>query len=70
MKNNETITEIQEMLLRELKRLDNDNYMAEKGSQEVARSNALTNSAMTYIKSVNLELRIFETKDKFKVSVK
>ena len=59
-----TIISIQEMLMREMKRLDDNNYMKSAGKDEVLRSNALTNNAATYIKSVNLSLRIMEVADK------
>ncbi len=63
MKNN-NIIEIQEMLMREMKRLDNDAIMQREGKEEVARGNALSQSANTFIKSVNLGLRVIEVADK------
>lgn len=57
---NNNIIQIQEYLMRELKRLDDDKYMGHNGKAEVARSNALAQSANTFIKSVNLGLRVIE----------
>ena len=36
----------------------------EKGASEIARSNALTNTALTYIKTINVHLRISEMAEK------
>ena len=56
---NEKIKEIQERLMNSLARLDsaNDNI-----SEEVARSNAISQIANTYIKSCNLVIRVEESK--------
>lgn len=54
--NNKLIT-IQEMLMAEMKRLSEE----EVDVNEISRSNALTNNALTYIKSINLGLRIKDT---------
>lgn len=56
---NEDIRKIQERLMNNLERLDtaNDNI-----SEEVARSNAISQIANTYIKSCNLVIRVEESK--------
>lgn len=54
------LLEIQEMLLKEMKRLDNDILMEREGKEEVARSNALSQSAGTFLKAINVSLRIME----------
>lgn len=53
------IKEIQKTLMNNLERLDsaNDNI-----SEEVARSNAISQIANTYIKSCNLVIRVEESK--------
>lgn len=58
---NNKIIDVQEMLMRQMKRLDNNDIMKESGENEIARSNALTNSATTYLKTINTSLRIIET---------
>ena len=58
---NNKIIDVQEMLMRQMKRLDNNDLMKESGENEIARSNALTNSATTYLKTINTSLRIIET---------
>lgn len=58
------IITIQEMLMREMKRLDDKEIMSANANNEIARSNALSNSALTYIKTVNLNIRIMEIADK------
>ena len=59
-KNDSNILTIQDYLMREMKRLDDEEYMKYNGKDEVARSNALAQSANTFIKSVNLGLRVIE----------
>lgn len=58
---NTKIIDIQDMLLKEMERLNDDTFMLENGTQEIYRSNAITNSAERYLKAVNLSLRIKET---------
>ena len=58
---NNKIIDVQEMLMRQMKRLDDNDLMKEFGENEIARSNALTNSATTYLKTINTSLRIIET---------
>ena len=58
---NNKIIDVQEMLMRQMKRLDANDLMKEFGENEIARSNALTNSATTYLKTINTSLRIIET---------
>lgn len=63
MKNNKIIT-IQEMLMREMQRLDDNEYMINQGKDEVLRSNALTNNATAFLKALNIQLRIKEVAEK------
>ena len=58
--NNKIIT-VQEMLMRQMERLDNNELMFNENNNEIARSNALTNNATEYLKAVNTTLRIIET---------
>jgi len=57
---NNKIIEVQEIVFNQLKRLDNDKLMEEIGAEEIARSNVISNNAQTFIKSVNLNLKIME----------
>jgi len=56
---------IQEMLIGELKRLNEENI----DKNEISRSNAMSSTAMTYIKTINLGLRIKEVANKNQMSV-
>ena len=58
---NNNLFKIQEMLLNQMKRLD-DNELMQKGlgNKEIQRSGALSQSASAYIKSVNTSLKIKE----------
>ena len=61
---NNKLIKIQELLMKEMERLGD----SEISANEVARSNALSNNALTFIKSVNLGLRIKETATKIGVA--
>lgn len=52
------IETIQEYLMNRLDKLNDDKYMKDNLKNEVMRSNAVTNSALAYIKIKNLELRL------------
>ena len=63
--NNNLIT-MQEMLLRQMKRLDEmDDANGVNRQEEISRANALSQSAVTFLKSVNVGLRIIEVSKKF-----
>ena len=62
--------EVQEIVYRQLQRLDDNELMATKCADEIARSNVISNNAQTYIKAVNLQLRVLEFAKKSDSSVK
>ena len=62
MENN--LIKIQEMLIKEMERLDNDTI----DSMEIARGNTLSQNATTYIKTINVGLRVIEMSNKFDMS--
>lgn len=62
----ENIDIIQNKLMEELDRLCKDGV----DSLEVARSNAISNTALTYIKAENLKIRVEETKAKVREEMK
>lgn len=55
---NNDIKDIQGFLMNRLEKLNDDKYMEKNLKDEVLRSNAVTNSALAYMKIKNLELRI------------
>ena len=61
---NNNLIKIQEMLMRQMERLDDNDLMNIKNKEEVARGNALSQSAVTFLKSVNVGLRVIEMSDK------
>lgn len=69
MENNKMI-EIQEIVYRQLKRLDDEKIMQERCAEEIARSNVISNNAQTFIKSINMQLRVLEFAKKQQISVK
>lgn len=54
----DAIQQIQNYLMNRLDKLNDDDYMKSNLKDEVMRSNAVTNSALAYIKIKNLELRL------------
>ena len=58
------LIKIQEMLMRQMERLDDNNLMDEKGKDEVARGNALSQSAVTFLKSINVGIRVIEMSER------
>lgn len=59
-KNNNIILKMQDILVRELDRLDNDNFMEENSKEELKRSTAISQSANTIIKTVDLNMKIIK----------
>lgn len=55
---------IQETILRGLARLDDNELMKSNGASEVARSNAISQSATAYLKTVNIAIRVKEIASK------
>ena len=65
MKNN--LLKIQEMLMNQMKRLDDNELMSTSCKDEVARGNAISQSANTFLKSVNVGIRVIEMSNKLEV---
>lgn len=61
------LNKIQEMLIKEMNRLDSNG--TEDIIAEVSRSNALSQSALTFIKSINTQIRVREIADKQQKSI-
>jgi len=63
---NNNLIEIQEILLRQMKRLDEiDNKIGGNTQEEISKANALSENATAFIKSVNVGLRIIEVSEKY-----
>lgn len=67
MKVNNNLIKMQEMLMRQMERLDDNKLMERNGRDEVARGNALSQSASTFIKSVNVGMRVIEMSNKYEM---
>ncbi len=65
MKNN--LIKMQEMLMRQMERLDNDEIMASNNKAEIARGNTLSLNATTFIKSINAGMRVIEMSQKYEM---
>ena len=58
--NKTLIIKMQDVLDRELDRLDNDTYMNVHSKEEVVRSSAISQSANTIIKTIGLNMKIMK----------
>lgn len=68
MKTNNNLIKMQEMLMREMERLDDmDNIIGIDKGEEISRANALSQSATTFIKSVNVGMRVIEMSNKYEI---
>lgn len=56
--------ELNETLMRSLKRLDNDKLMDKRGYAEVERSNAISKTSQAVINVIKTNMRIMELADK------
>lgn len=66
---NNNLIEMQEMLFNQMKRLDVLDYkIGGDKTEEISRANALSNTAVTFLKSVNVGLRVIETSKKYDVT--
>lgn len=65
---NNNLLNIQEALMRQIDRIDNDTLSQQELVNEIARSNALSNTANTFIKTVNVNIRVKELAEKFEVT--
>ena len=54
---------MQEALMRQIQRLSDDSIMKADGKLEVARSNAISQDALTFLKSANLKMMIDKAAD-------
>ena len=58
--------EINDTLMRALRRLDNDELMKKNGEQEIARSNAISKTAQAVINVVKTNLTIMQMSEQMK----
>ena len=61
--------EINDTLMRALKRLDDDNLMKTKGVEEIARSNAISKTAQAVVNVVKTNLTIMQVANQTKKQV-
>lgn len=65
---NNKLNKIQDMLVRQMERLDNNKLMENNSQSEISRANALSQNAVTFLKSVNVGLRIIEVSKKYETN--
>ncbi len=69
-KNENELKKIQKILLNQMNRLDDEEIMKERGKREIMRSGAISQSSISFIKSIQTQLRILEMSGKYNVEVK
>lgn len=63
--NSNNLIKMQEMLMRQMERLDDNELMKSDPQTEISRGNALSQSACTFLKSINVGIRIIEVANKY-----
>ena len=63
--NNSELKRIQKILLNQMERLDDNDIMKESGKREIMRSGALSQSAGTFVKSVQTQMKVLELSGKY-----
>lgn len=69
VKNDNELKKIQKILLNQMERLDDEEIMKERGKREIMRSGAISQSSVSFIKSIQTQLRILEMSGKYNVEV-
>lgn len=69
VKNDNELKKIQKILLNQMERLDDEEVMKERGKREIMRSGAISQSSVSFIKSVQTQMRILEMSGKYNVEV-
>ena len=69
VKNDNQLKKIQKILLNQMERLDDNEIMKEQGKREIMRSGAISQSSISFIKSVQTQLRVLEMSGKYNVEV-
>lgn len=64
------IKKIQTYLMNRLEKLNDDKYMKENLKDEISRSNTTANTALAYIKVVNLKLKVNGLSSKERETIK
>lgn len=59
---------IQELLFKQMQRIDDEKLSLEELNTEISRSNALSNNAMAFIKTVNVNIRVKELAEKYSIA--
>ena len=67
--NKNELKRIQRILINQMSRLDDEEIMKERGKREIARSGALSQQASSFIKSVQVQMRILELSGKYNVNM-
>lgn len=64
---NNKLIKIQEMLMRQMERLDDNELMQYNNAREIARGNTLSGNATTFLKSVNVGMRVIDMANKYEM---
>lgn len=68
-KNENELKKIQKILLNQMERLDDEEVMKDRGKREIMRSGAISQSSISFIKSIQTQLKILEMSGKYNVEV-
>lgn len=65
---NNKLLDIQDILFKQLKEFEENDMSAEKLSLEISKANAISNVAITFIKTINLNIRVKEMAEKYSIT--
>lgn len=65
---NNNLIKMQEILMRQIERLDDNNIMKENAQLEISRGNSVALASTTFLKTVNVGLRIIESAEKYNMT--
>lgn len=65
---NNNLIKMQEILMRQIERLDDNNIMKENAQLEISRGNSIALTSATFLKTVNVGLRIIESAEKYNMT--
>lgn len=68
-KNTNELQRIQKILLNQMERLDDEEIMKERSKKEIMRSGALSQSASSFIKSVQTQMKVLDLSGKYNVEI-
>lgn len=65
---NNNLIKMQEILMKQIERLDDNNIMKENAQLEISRGNSIALASSTFLKTINIGLRVIESAEKYNMT--